>query len=66
MRITKRCKSCKYHKYLANVSCWCCHYAIDTDKLRDCDPKDCTKWKSKTGERKERVDIHLLKEPDKI
>lgn len=60
--MTEQCKSCRYHKYIANTGCWACHYCIETGNLRDCDPEDCTHWQPKTKGKRKRVDIHLVKE----
>lgn len=38
------CKGCKYWRELSNRNgIVACHYAIDTGKLRDCDPENCDK-----------------------
>lgn len=64
--MTEQCKTCYHHKYLANMCCTCCHYAIDIGLLRDCDLEDCTHWKPKTQkQKKKRVDIHLSIKPKK-
>ncbi len=59
--MTEHCKCCRYHKYIANVACSACHYCIETGRLRDRDPEDCTHWQPKTKGKRKRVDIHLPK-----
>lgn len=46
-----RCKGCIHRRALAGKSDAVCQYAIDTGKLRGCEPEDCPHW---SGDQKER------------
>ena len=45
-----RCKGCIHRRALSGKSAAVCQYAIDTGKLRGCDPEDCPHW---SGDQKE-------------
>lgn len=45
-----KCKGCIHRRALAGKSAAVCQYAIDTGKLRGCEPEDCPHW---SGDQKE-------------
>lgn len=47
-----KCKGCIHRRALAGKSAAVCQYAIDTGKLRGCEPEDCTHWSNNQKELK--------------
>lgn len=39
------CKGCLYYRKLQGE--YCCHYTMDTDRLRECTIDNCNKYKKK-------------------
>lgn len=57
-----RCKGCIHRRALSGKSAAVCQYAIDTGKLRGCEPEDCPHWSGDQKERKRQ--IHASEEWD--
>lgn len=47
-----KCKGCIHRRALSGKSAAVCQYAIDTGKLRGCEPEDCPHWNGDQKERK--------------
>lgn len=48
----EKCRGYIHYRRIASACAWACHFAIDTGKLRGCDPEICPHYNSDRNELK--------------